>query len=88
MEQIIKILKDENPSAKESSVRYYATLLNTYFEAENNINKNGVIVAHPRTGAPIENPYHKIFLSVGKAISTCRLKLDKAIMYLKSNEDN
>lgn len=31
-----------------------------YQEANENIIKNGSVVAHPRTSAPIENPYVKI----------------------------
>ena len=31
-----------------------------YREAQENIAQNGNIVAHPRTGQPIENPYIKV----------------------------
>lgn len=38
----------------------YADSFLEYREASRNIQKNGAIVAHPRTGNPIENPYLKI----------------------------
>lgn len=46
----------------------------TYDEAQANIEKNGAVVAHPRTGAPIENPYIKIrdkaVATMAKALGT------------------
>jgi hypothetical protein len=83
MEKIIDTIRRDNPSAKDTTISYYYTLLCNYIEAEKNIIENGVIVAHPRTGAPIENPYHKIFINVGKLISTTKLKLDNALNELR-----
>ena len=38
----------------------YADVFLEYREASANIDANGVIVAHPRTQNPIDNPYLKI----------------------------
>jgi phage terminase small subunit len=55
-EQIAK-LREENPYAKAAVLETYVDALATYREAQANIATNGAIVFHPRTGAPIENPY-------------------------------
>jgi len=36
---------------------FYADAYVEYQEATKNIDENGAIVQHPRTGNPIENPY-------------------------------
>ena len=41
---------------KDRAVIYCDAFLE-YREASENISRNGVIVAHPRTGAPMTNPY-------------------------------
>ena len=38
----------------------YAAAYATFHEADANITANGAVVAHPRTGAPLENPYLRI----------------------------
>lgn len=38
----------------------YADCFVDYREAQDNITKNGNVVAHPRTGTPIDNPYIKV----------------------------
>jgi phage terminase small subunit len=45
--------------AKDRAWRYAAEYV-TYREADANIAQNGAVVAHPRTGAPLENPYLRI----------------------------
>ena len=55
------LLAQENPDTIPTSMLHqYADLFVTYREAALNIAKNGAIVAHPKTGAPIENPYLKV----------------------------
>lgn len=44
----------------ESIATIFADQLLTYREANDNIQRHGSIVAHPRTGEPIENPYLKL----------------------------
>ena len=53
-------LTKDNPRASSIDIQIYADALRTYNEAAQNVLKNGAICSHPRTGAPIENPYLKI----------------------------
>lgn len=58
--EVIGILKRDNPHARSDDVSMYADCFMDYKEAADNISKNGNIVAHPRTGSPIDNPYIKV----------------------------
>jgi len=57
-QQVVDILtaavKFQGQAAK---IQMYADSYMSYQAAVENIRKNGDIVFHPRTGAPIENPY-------------------------------
>lgn len=53
-------LRKANPSAKPAAVQAYADLFAAYAEAGLNIARHGAIVAHPKTGSPIDNPYLKV----------------------------
>ena len=59
-DEVIGVLKRDNPAAGGDVVTMYADCFMDYKEAADNIAKNGNIVAHPRTGSPIENPYIKV----------------------------
>lgn len=59
-DQVVAKLRRENPRGKPDEIAMYARTYLQYREAEANIGKNGSIVAHPRTGAPIDNPYLKV----------------------------
>ena len=56
-DEVIAVLRRENPKARSDELAMYADSYRAYHEANANIEKNGTIVAHPRTGAPIANPY-------------------------------
>lgn len=43
--------------APPDAVRIYLDALEIYSEASENIARNGAVTAHPRTGAPLVNPY-------------------------------
>lgn len=60
LEQIRALITADNPAARVDDVELYARQFLTYLEAAENIEKNGTIVAHPRTGQPMENPYVKV----------------------------
>lgn len=47
----------ENPSLPAMRLRLYADALRLYLEASDNVRRLGAVVSHPRTGAPIENPF-------------------------------
>ncbi len=77
-EEIIAVLVRDNPRGAYAEMTMYADYFFDYQEASENIAKNGSIVAHPRTGSPIENPYVKI--KVG-----CVAQLLKIGAHLKVN---
>lgn len=54
-EQIIADLVSKGTQKDRATM--YAHAFQEYWEATENIEKYGIIVAHPRTGNPIENPY-------------------------------
>ncbi len=58
--QIRALIVAENPTSRVDDVEIYARQFLTYLEAAENIEKNGTIVGHPRTGQPMENPYVKV----------------------------
>lgn len=58
--EVVKILRTENPTCPLGDLTMYAEVWLVLREAAANIAKNGAIVAHPRTNAPIENPYFRI----------------------------
>jgi len=68
MGQIINIfneLRKDNLTKRSIDLQVFADALRVYIEAARNVRENGAIVAHPRTGAPIENPYLKIQTTKG-----------------------
>lgn len=53
-----QILLDAGADADVATM--YAHAWAEYREAQDSITKNGAVVANPRTGAPITNPYLKV----------------------------
>lgn len=53
----VAALTAQNPRADPAKVVIYADALADYRAAQSNIDEHGAIVFHPRTGAPIPNPY-------------------------------
>lgn len=74
LEAVIKVLVKDNPRAGTDVVRIYAAALRDYKTAEANIAEHGTIVFHPRTGAPIENPYLKVRAGAQAAMLRCKLR--------------
>lgn len=74
-DEVLGILRRDNPAAGSDLVVMYADCFLDYREAAENIAKNGNIVAHPRTGAPIENPYIKVkSAAMGQLLKLTRLR--------------
>ena len=73
-DKIIALLKSENPRGRPDDIAIYTDAFLAYREASANITKHGSIVIHPRTGAPIENPYLKVQLQATNAIRNIKLK--------------
>ena len=63
-----KTLEQLNPLIHPDELRVYLDAKKTYEEAMENITKNGSVNAHPKTGAPIVNPYLAIRDLCGKTI--------------------
>jgi phage terminase small subunit len=72
-QEIRDLLREENPSAKISDLEIYARQFATYFEASENIQQNGAIVAHPRTGQPMDNPHLKLRTSSESCLQKMRM---------------
>ncbi len=74
----IAILSASNPSAMHAAaVRIYADAFVEYLDAQRNIDTHGAIVFHPRTGAPIENPYTKTRDTASSKMLRIKLRVDR-----------
>lgn len=58
--EVLSELLRLNPSARPAEIAIYADAFCEYRAAQKNIDEHGSIVFHPRTGAPIENPYIRV----------------------------
>ena len=70
--KVVKILSAENPGCPLGDLVMYGEVWLVLREAQANIATNGVIVAHPRTNAPIENPYCRIMSAQIKTLQGFR----------------
>lgn len=57
-DEVLTILSKNNRDYGQ--VVMYTDLFLSYQAATKNIQENGDIVVHPRTGAPIDNPYSRV----------------------------
>lgn len=73
-EEIVRLLIEKNPYNRVDEICIYANAYLEYMEAVENIEKNGSIVAHPRTGVPLENPYLKIKTNASRVLRSINLK--------------
>lgn len=67
-EAILEALARANPDFGRATLLVYADALRVYEEAAENIRRLGGVVQHPRTGAPIENPYLKVQAQQGRIL--------------------
>jgi phage terminase small subunit len=58
--EVIEKLTKANPSARASDVAIYADAFMEYQAAQKNIDEHGSVVFHPKTGAPIDNPFCRV----------------------------
>lgn len=78
-------LKRANPKARAADLAIYADALRIYIEAADNIKRHGAIVSHPRTGAPVENPYLQIQNMKASVLTRMRhIKSDDLFRQLKA----
>lgn len=64
--------KADNPGKGGEDLQIYFGAALDYCEAETNIRAHGNVCLHPRTGAPVENPYLKIKASAVRLILLSR----------------
>lgn len=77
VDRIRELIIADNPTARVVDVEQYAHQLVAYVEASESILALGTITAHPRTAAPMENPYLKVRASSLAAMN--RLKRIKRL---------
>lgn len=75
----VDVLKLFNPTVPDMEIRIYLDNLALYSKAKENVQKNGAITLHPRTGEPINNPYLRVMKSAEKAILGSRIRLPENI---------
>ena len=71
---VLDALRDANPRAPEDAIRAYASALRDYVAAERNVSEHGAIVYHPRTGAPVENPFLAVRERCAATMARCKLR--------------
>ncbi len=69
-EEIIALMIERG--VRKDRAVMYADAFCEYREASENIDRNGVIVQHPRTSNPIDNPYLKVRDSALKKLQGMR----------------
>lgn len=67
--ELVEMLRADNAEARAIDLQVYAQTLRTYYEAAENVARNGAICSHPRTGQPFENPFLKIRDSQARILS-------------------
>ena len=72
-------LAELNPCIHPDVITVFVDALTVYREASENILKNGAVTGHPKTGAPITNPYMPIREKASKSI--CRFHRDNPQFY-------
>lgn len=77
-------LERDNPRVRSVDLRVFADALRIYQEAAENVAANGAICSHPRTGAPIENPYLKIQAQQGAILGRMKTIKSDRVMDLLS----
>lgn len=73
-EAVVEALERLNPRGKREDIMLFASFFLDFQEAEINIREHGTIVAHPRTAAPIDNPYLRIKQVSAAAMRKFKLK--------------
>lgn len=74
-DDVIGLLRRENPKAQEHDLVIYADYFMSYRTAAANIAEHGDIALHPRTGQPFENPYGAIRDKAAAALRKIQLEV-------------
>ena len=73
--EVLAALLAENGNRRTDDCAIYATAFSEYQEAASRIVDNGTVVSHPRTGAPIDNPYLKIRAAAERTMRACKIRV-------------
>lgn len=79
--EMIALLRTSSPKARLDDVTIYVDALIEYRIAQENIKSVGSIVAHPRTAAPIPNPYLAVKAANLKILATSGKRLNVAELW-------
>lgn len=85
-DRAVAILLEHNSERARHTIEMYVSCYLSYLEAQENIERNGTIVAHPRTGAPLENPYLKVRSAAMKDMRRCSGLKGQAELWAVGNE--
>lgn len=72
LDVVIARLRADNKAAPLAEITIYATAFLEWREAAANIQEHGTVVAHPRTAAPIDNPYLKVRAAAERTMAGCK----------------
>lgn len=87
MIDIVTELQFDNPKHRNIDLQIFADALINYREASRNVRVNGAVVMHPRTGAPIDNPYLRIQGSSGAILGKINnIKSDRIVLLLDKQD--
>ena len=73
-DDVIAKLRELNPRAAQMDLAMYADLFAEYRAAQANITEHGAIVSHPKSGAPISNPYIAVRNAAAKTLRALRIQ--------------
>ena len=78
-DEALSALTRDNPKVKAADLAMYADAFVEYQAAQKNISEHGSIVFHPRTGAPIDNPFVRVRDRAGALMRRMRVVKADAI---------
>lgn len=70
--EVVAILQADNPRASVAEVSMYADNFINYLKGSANIASIGAVVTHPRTMAPMPNPYLPVVAAARRAMVELR----------------
>lgn len=85
--QAFVILQMDNPKIDRGTLQQYVDQFAAYIEAQDNISRIGTVAAHPRTGAPIENPYLKVRDNAARMLQKMRRVTNTAALWERFTTD-
>lgn len=73
-DRVVGILKDRDMlgSVDRASIAIYCSAWGRLVQAETHIAQHGPVVATPRTGVPMVNPYMAVASEAGRVIAGCK----------------